>query len=300
MSENELDEAMDSQNIQFETVGGLKTRYYSGGRGEPILLLHGGHFGMNIGLDTWSLNLSNLEDMFSVYALDKMGQGYTENPEKDEDYTFDAVCNHTVEFIEAVNLENFHVVGHSRGGLLAGWLGLEHSESVKSVTIVDSNTVSPGSAKAGMEFYERIEDQLPPGEPTEETVRLEPEANSYSTEHLTEYVIGRRLEFEKLEKTREARNRMDRLDEDLFLPSVDRIRGEVHDRIREDGFEMPTLVIWGYNDPSSPIEQGRKLFDMICPKTPDAEMHVLNEAGHYSFRERPRAFERTIIAFCLN
>ena len=43
----------------------------------------------------------------------------------------------------------------------------------------------------------------------------------------------------------------------------------------------------------------RRLFEQIAAKTPQAELHVINGAGHYLFRERPQAFNRALRSFCL-
>jgi pimeloyl-ACP methyl ester carboxylesterase len=37
----------------------------------------------------------------------------------------------------------------------------------------------------------------------------------------------------------------------------------------------------------------------MCPKTRGAEFHVLNQAGHYAFREQWQKFNRVIEDFCL-
>jgi pimeloyl-ACP methyl ester carboxylesterase len=43
-----------------------------------------------------------------------------------------------------------------------------------------------------------------------------------------------------------------------------------------------------------------RLFEHICIHTERAELHVLNRAGHYSFREQPRAFNAVLRAFSLD
>ncbi len=61
---------------------------------------------------------------------------------------------------------------------------------------------------------------------------------------------------------------------------------------------MPTLVVWGDNDPSAPVPLAQTLFERIARRTRDAELHVLNNAGHFCFREQPAAFNRLLVALC--
>ena len=84
-----------------------------------------------------------------------------------------------------------------------------------------------------------------------------------------------------------------------FLPSVDAVNEDVLSRIETDGFDVPMLLVWGYDDPSADIDLGMDLFDRISDETADAQMHIINRAGHFSFREHPEKFNAVLRAFCL-
>ena len=78
------------------------------------------------------------------------------------------------------------------------------------------------------------------------------------------------------------------------------MRREVIRRIEDEGFQMPTLVIWGLNDKSASYPKGLQLFERIDANTPKAELHVINRAGHQVSREQPEAFNRVLRVFCLD
>ena len=62
---------------------------------------------------------------------------------------------------------------------------------------------------------------------------------------------------------------------------------------------MPSLVIWGFNDPSAPYEGGLALFEAInSGATRESRMYVFNKAGHPSFVEYPEEFNSVIKNFC--
>jgi 2-hydroxy-6-oxo-6-(2'-carboxyphenyl)-hexa-2,4-dienoate hydrolase len=115
-------DTLDASKVKFIDVDGVRTRYYEDGAGEPLILLYGGAFGEG-GLETWSRNLPGLAQHFHVFALDKLGQGQTDNPRSDEEYTFDALLKHTIAWVKAVGIEKAHVLGHSGARLCHAGVG---------------------------------------------------------------------------------------------------------------------------------------------------------------------------------
>jgi pimeloyl-ACP methyl ester carboxylesterase len=159
-----IHDGLDVHNLHFVDVEGLRTRYYADGAGEPLVLLHGGQYSSYYSLDSWSLNLPALAERFHVHALDKLGQGYTDNPPTEQDYTFDALLRHTVGWLRALGLGAAHLVGHSRGGLLIARVAQEHPDLVRTLTVVDSDSLAPPDPthQSGV-FYNRLDEQTPKG-----------------------------------------------------------------------------------------------------------------------------------------
>ena len=108
-----MTDSLDQRGIHYVDAAGVRTRYYEAGDGEPLVLIHGGEFGFVCSLDCWSLNLPGLAEHFHLYALDKLGQGHTDNPRADKDYTFEAAFEHILSFLRALNIPAAHFVGHS-------------------------------------------------------------------------------------------------------------------------------------------------------------------------------------------
>src|SRR4051812_45949578 len=114
-----IQDSLDTSKLRYIDVDGIRTRIYEDGTGEPFIMFHGGQFGMNSTLDAFSLNLPFLAQHFRVIAVDKLGQGYTDNPKRDEDYTFEALFEHLKGVLREVGFDRGIVFGHSRGGLPA-------------------------------------------------------------------------------------------------------------------------------------------------------------------------------------
>jgi pimeloyl-ACP methyl ester carboxylesterase len=292
-------DGLNPEKLRFLDANGVRLRCYEDGQGQPLVLLSGGEYGALYSLDAWSLNLKALAQHFHVYALDKPGQGYSDIPRRNSDYTFEWLFATIHAALNALGVRKAHMVGHSRGALIVARMALEYPDLVRTAVMVDSSTTAPEDPHVPTDlFYEEIGARTPPGPPTLESVRMEPDAQSFSKDHVTDDYLRRMLAIASLPTIQEARRRMRELRLKVWHPSLYRQRTETLRQIEDHGLPVPTLVIWGFNDRAAPLHLGHRLFERICPKTPDAEFHVLNQAGHYSFREQWRKFNRVLVDFC--
>src|SRR3954470_19319454 len=85
---------------KFVDVGGIRTRYFDGGTGEALVLIHGGQWPSTASADLWAPVFDHLAANFHVYAFDKLGHGFTDNPKTDADYSMDAIIRHAYGFIQ--------------------------------------------------------------------------------------------------------------------------------------------------------------------------------------------------------
>ncbi len=281
---------------KFIDVVGVRTRYFVAGEGAPLVLFHGGNFGsQNLAESAcdWELNVQGLSRWYRVFAVDKLGQGYTDNP-KDDDYSMAAVVRHAQGFLAALGLENVHVVGHSRGGYLVCRLTLDHPERIRSCVVVDSNTLAPGVPRSEIVLANPPEPRL-----SRESQRWIIERYSFATGHITESWLDEVCAVAALPKSREALEKMEAggLRSSYFMPGLARDKEDTFARLRDQGTRRPTQVMWGYNDPTATLAQGQALFDVIASTERRARMVVLNEAGHFSFREQVDSFNHALRGF---
>jgi 2-hydroxy-6-oxo-6-(2'-carboxyphenyl)-hexa-2,4-dienoate hydrolase len=284
------------ENPKFVTVNGIKTRYFEGGSGETLVLISGGSFGSYYSADHWSRNFDDLRSRFHVYAFDKLGQGFSDNPKSDAEYTMSAVIDHVYAFLQAVGIEKATLVGHSRGALPAARIAVDHPERVKALIILPSSTLPAEDPSVPADFYKKIDAAVPPV-PDRQYVRWEPEANSYSKDHITEDFVEAMLKIALLPKVMEAKKKMAYLSDTVFLPDARKKKYETLDLIKAGRLKAPTLIVWGLNDPSAPVKLGLDLIRLIGSVVDRTRFHVINHAGHYVFREHPRELHDLIIDF---
>jgi len=284
------------QNPKFVTLGGVRTRYFEAGTGEDLVLIHGGKFGTFYSAYHWSLNFDELSKHFHVYAFDKLGMGDTDNPKSDADYTMAAVIEHARAFVQTLGIKNATLAGHSRGALPAARIAIDHPELVKALIVFDSSTLPAEDPSLRDDFYTNLEIGAPPV-PDREFILREPVANSYSTDHVTDDFIEEMLRIGQLPRTLEARKKMEHFLDALFLPSMREKKYETLELIKAARLKAPTLIIWGFNDPSSPIKLGMDLLNVIGSVVARTEFHAFNHAGHYVFREHARQVNQLIVNF---
>ena len=283
------------ENSKFVDIGGTRTRYFDKGEGEPLLLFHGGTIGAKDNVDlanNWDRNWPWFVKSFHVYAVDKLGQGFTDLPRTDDNYTIAAQIQHAYDFIKAMGLKKVHLVGHSRGGYLVTRFTLEHPELVSTLVIVDSSTTAPGEGQRG-----KLLADIPRPLHTMKSLIWVTEAFSYSKEHITKNWINIRHEVAKLPKTVKSIDKMSKLSSTVYLPHLTKQKEETLSWIKQGRLKTPTLLLWGKNDPSAVISGGLALFDLVAASTKRAQMHIFNQAGHYSYREHPEDFARVVTSF---
>jgi pimeloyl-ACP methyl ester carboxylesterase len=270
-------------------VDAIRTRYYEAGTGEPVVFIYGGNFGTGDSASsayTWSNQLFPLSGYFRAITFDKVGQGETDNP-KNDDYTMAAVVRHAAGFLRAMKLKGVHLVGHSRGGYAAIRVALQNHDLVKSVTVVNSGTLSPG---VGTNEVILAKPPYPAG--TRECVRWVYQNYSFDPKVVTEEWIDAVMHTLSLPKYQESVRKMgaEKLGTKLFLAELSREKRETLQWINEGRLQRPVQVIWGFDDRTAVIDRGIELHQMFAKHERRALFHVINQSGHFPFREHPERF----------
>ena len=78
---------------KWADVDGVRTRYFDEGQGAPIVFIHGRQCGDASGGESaqdFDLNFTPLSKRYRCVAIDRLGQGFTDLPKRDADYTMAA------------------------------------------------------------------------------------------------------------------------------------------------------------------------------------------------------------------
>ncbi len=120
--------------IRYELVlpGGLPCAYLAGGRGEPLMLLHG--FGAN--KDIFIGVAQFLTQHYRVIIPDLTGFGESGHP-READYSPPAQVARVRQLANALGLGRMHLGGNSMGGQIAMTFGALHPNEVSSLWLLD-------------------------------------------------------------------------------------------------------------------------------------------------------------------
>ena len=108
----------------------------SGGKGPPLLLLHG-YAQTNV---MWHRVAPLLADRFTLVIPDLPGYGWSSVPEAEADhapYDKRSMANAMVELMEKLGHVRFRLAGHDRGGRVAYRLALDHPGRLEQLATLD-------------------------------------------------------------------------------------------------------------------------------------------------------------------
>lgn len=135
-------------------VDGIRIRTAIGGKGPPLLLLHG-HPQMHL---TWHKVAPLLAERFTVVATDLRGYGDSEKPDggpEHVNYSKRAMAADQVGVMKALGFERFRVIGHDRGGRVAHRLALDAPLAVEKLVLIDIAPTATMYARTDMKFARR-------------------------------------------------------------------------------------------------------------------------------------------------
>jgi pimeloyl-ACP methyl ester carboxylesterase len=126
-------------------VGELDWRYWQGGSGETLVLVHG--FGGD--KDNWVRIAPHLVDHYSVLAPDLIGFGESSRPTALA-YDIESQAQRLLEFLDSLGVEQFHLGGNSMGGYIAGALAAAAPDRVRSLWLLDPGGVMSAEMSEAM------------------------------------------------------------------------------------------------------------------------------------------------------
>ena len=252
---------------EFVEVGGYKVQLFTGGSGEPLLVLHGA--GGNRG---WLRYVQALSERFTIYLPSHPGFGASERPPWLETIQ-DLACFYTW-FQEAHRLEEVRAIGFSMGGWLAAEMAVMCRHAFSKLMLVDAAGVKPQQGEIADIFI------ISPGQVAELLFHDPRQAPEY------DQLYGRLPTAEQREIAERDREMAVRLCWKPYMhnPRLPGLLARVN---------VPTRVVWGREDRLVPLECG----ELYRKAIPGAELVVIDHCGHVPQVEKPDEFVRTALEF---
>jgi pimeloyl-ACP methyl ester carboxylesterase len=268
LSPREIDLPQDHQVI----VGAMRFHYLDwGGRGHPMLFLHGG----GISAHTWDVAALMLRERYHCVALDQRGHGDSEwSPAID--YGVETQVRDVEGFVDLLKLENPVLIGQSMGGLNAMAYAVRRSAQMKGLVVVDVGPeINPTGTQRIREFASTPELDSPDAF-LERAVKFNP---------LRDPVVLRRSLFYNLRQVPAGKWAL-KHDQRRASEEAWRISTEQRERLGREVTKIscPTLIVRGaLSDVLSDESAGR-----FARSLPHARWLKVEKAGHNVQGDNPR------------
>jgi pimeloyl-ACP methyl ester carboxylesterase len=248
----------------------VKIRWESQGEGMPVLLVHG----LGYTRQGWGPQRELLARRYRVVSYDNRGIGESEIPAGP--YTVVELAADAVQVLDEAGVERAHVVGASLGGMVAQLLAAERPERVDRLVLAGT---TPGGAGA----Y-----PLP-----QRTLALMAEASSLPPEVALRRFVENALAPDStfVDEVFAYREQHPPDPAGWAAQAAAGASWDADGRLAR--IAAPTLVVAGTADAVVDPRNAQLLADAI----PNAELELIDGAGHLPFWERAEEFTRLVERF---
>ena len=232
-----------------------------GEQGLPVLFIHGAGSSHLI----WWNQVRAVAPIARAAALDLPGHGKSSPGGRDAVLAYSDVV---LRFLDARGFDRVVVAGHSMGGAISQMLALSHPDRVAGLVLIGTG--------ARLRVLPAILDGILSPDDFDNTVRLVVE-NAYAPG--LDPDLRRRAE-EEMRAVAPAVTHGDYVACNGF--DVMARMGEIH---------APTLVLCGREDRMTPV----KYSEFLASRLPDAQLVLVDGAGHFVMLEQPAAVNRALV-----
>jgi pimeloyl-ACP methyl ester carboxylesterase len=124
----------------YAPVNGIKIWYAEFGKGEPVILLHGGLANSNY----WGLQVPALEKRYRVIVMDSRGHGRSTRNE--QPYGYDLMASDVIALMDYLKIKRAAIVGWSDGAILGLDIAIHHPDRLTKLFAFAANSDPAGVA----------------------------------------------------------------------------------------------------------------------------------------------------------
>jgi pimeloyl-ACP methyl ester carboxylesterase len=246
--------------------GGPRLHWERRGRGEPLLWITG----FTISAAVFEPVLPLYADRFDCVTFDNRGAGRSASPLTPT--SMPELAADCVRVLDAAGLDSAHVLGVSMGGMIAQELALRFPERVRGLVLAATSPGGPRAARPTLRELGAL------GLGAAGAARLP------GRPWLAGWVFSDAFRREHPERAAEliAFFRRHRARPQGVASHL--LATVYHDTVaRLDRIQAPTLVLHGAQDRMAPVSNAR----LLAARIPDAELQLVQGAGHAFMLERP-------------
>jgi pimeloyl-ACP methyl ester carboxylesterase len=259
---------------EIDLPDGFHHVYLEGGKGEPLMLLHG--FGAN--KDNFTKVAGFLTSHYHVIIPDLIGFGESSHP-KEADYTPAAQAERIRSFARALGFERLHLGGNSMGGLIAMTYAASYPAEVASLWLLDPAGVwnAPKS-----EYFKSIEE-------TGRNQLLVKNEDEFA--QLIKFVMNKPPFIPRPIMNVMAQEKISNYDLEVRIFKQLMDAGSLENRV--SGLSIPTLIVWGDKDRVLSLASAEILHKLM----PRSQVITMSDIGHIPMMEQPQQSAEDYLSF---
>lgn len=269
----------DSEVGSTIDAGGISTNVHLLGNqdGQPVVLVHGSGPGASA-LSNWRLTMPALADHFRVVAPDLVGFGRTTPPDGIR-YGLQAWTSHLCGVLDALGIEQAHVIGNSMGSAVALDFAVRHPDRVNRLVLMGAVGV-PFEITPGL-------DAVWGYQPSIEAMQDLLGIFAYDTSIIGPDLAELRYRASIRPGIQEAFASMFPAPRQRWVDALAQSPQDI------GGIRHRTLIIHGRDDQVIPLQNSLDLLALID----DSRLHVFGRCGHWTQVEHADAFNDLVVAF---
>ncbi len=265
--------------MPYATIGDIDLYYEIHGPSDaPPLVLIGGWASYRW---IWFRQVPAFKEKYRCIVFDNRGAGRSSKP--DIPYTMEMFAADTVGLMEALDIENAHVLGISMGGLIAQQIAISYPEKVRSLILVSTHFGGPN---------------IVPMDDRNMALLVALPTETISKEQAREMRYRATFSEQFIQENRDVLENIDGWAEKHPTP----LFAQVHQSSAVGAFDAEeevkqisatTLIIHGDSDRAVPTQNGELLNNSI----PNSRLVLIKDGSHFSIIEKYEDFNNAVMSF---
>jgi len=271
---------------QFLDLHGQKTAVRLIGDGPVLLLVHG----LAGSAATWQHVTEQLSEQFTVVVPDLPGHGRSEKPPAD--YSLGTYANFLRDLLVKLDIPEASIVGHSLGGGIAMQFAYQYPDFCECLILVSSGGL-------GVEVAGILRALSAPGAEIVLPVVGLPVVQRTVDEAMALFSrFGIKPSRQAAEIWRGYASLTEPSARSAFIDTIRSVIDLEGQRVSalshlDSAAALPTLIIWGEDDPIIPVEHGRNAHRLI----EGSRLEIFEGVGHFPANEQPKRFADLLVDF---
>lgn len=238
---------------------------------EKVLVLHG-WFG---DYSVWEPTFNSLDkDTFTYVFIDY--RGYGKSKSITGNYTMSEIASDAIELINTLNWDEFHLIGHSMGGMAMQRVVLDIDDEHRVKSMIGIDPVPASGAQLEGEFWDLFEGAIKNDEKRYNI--LDFTTGNRNSSHWLNYMVER---SHNTTTEKAYAGYLNAWSKENFMEEV-------------QGLKTPTLVCIGEHDSAFSKEAMEQTY---LTWLPNSKLEIIANAGHYPMQEAPVNLATVIESF---